>query len=50
VEIAKLVLEYVKALAWPLEEVIKAAEVLFRQYLAWLSWGFGDDWKPSNIG
>ncbi len=32
------------------EEVIKAAEVLFRQYLAWLSWGFGDDWKPSNIG
>jgi hypothetical protein len=31
------------------EEVIKAAEVLFREYLAWLSWGFDDDWKPSQI-
>jgi hypothetical protein len=30
------------------EEVIKAAEILFRQYLAWLSWGFGDDWTPSE--
>ncbi len=30
------------------EEVIKAAEVLFREYLAWLSWGFDDDWKPSQ--
>jgi len=29
------------------EEVIKAAEVLFEQYLAWLSWGFDDNWKPS---
>lgn len=28
------------------EEVIKAAEVLFKQYLAWLSWGFDDNWKP----
>jgi len=30
------------------EEVIEAAEVLFRQYLAWLSWGFNDNWKPSQ--
>jgi hypothetical protein len=30
------------------EEVIKAAEVLFQQYLAWLSWGFDDNWKPST--
>ena len=29
------------------QEVIKAAEVLFEQYLAWLSWGFDDNWKPS---
>lgn len=29
------------------EEVIKAAETLFTQYLAWLSWGFDDNWKPS---
>ena len=29
------------------EEVIKAAEVLFGQYLAWLSWGFDDRWKPA---
>lgn len=32
------------------EEVIKAAEVLFREYLAWLSWGFDDNWKPSDAG
>jgi len=31
------------------EDVIDAAEVLFRQYLAWLSWGFDDNWKPSSI-
>jgi hypothetical protein len=30
------------------EDVIKAAEVLFKQYLAWLSWGFDDDWKPTG--
>src|SRR5579863_7443515 len=30
------------------EEVIKAAEVLFGHYLAWLSWGFDDDWKPKQ--
>ena len=30
------------------EEVIKAAEVLFQQYLSWLSWGFDDNWKPST--
>ena len=29
------------------EDVIDAAEILFRQYLAWLSWGFDDNWKPS---
>jgi len=29
------------------EEVIKAAEVLFEQYLAWLSWGFDDNWNPT---
>jgi hypothetical protein len=28
------------------EEVIKAAEVLFGHYLAWLGWGFDDNWKP----
>ena len=31
------------------EDVIDAAEVLFRQYLAWLSWGFDDNWKPSGV-
>jgi hypothetical protein len=31
------------------EDVIDAAEILFRQYLAWLSWGFDDDWKPGSI-
>jgi len=30
------------------EEVIKAAEVLFEQYLAWLSWGFDDNWRPKQ--
>jgi len=29
------------------QEVIDAAEVLFHQYLDWLSWGFDDNWKPS---
>ncbi len=28
------------------EEVIEAAGVLARDYLAWLSWGFHDDWSP----
>lgn len=28
------------------QEVIDAAAVLARYYLSWLSWGFGDDWKP----
>jgi hypothetical protein len=28
------------------EEIIDAAEALVRDYLAWLSWGFGGDWKP----
>jgi hypothetical protein len=30
------------------EEVIEAAEVLFGHYLSWLSWGFDDNWKPSE--
>ena len=29
------------------EDVISAVEVLFRDYLAWLSWGFEDSWKPN---
>jgi len=29
-------------------EVIGAAGVLARDYLAWLSWGFDDDWKPGS--
>jgi hypothetical protein len=29
-------------------EVIGAAGVLARDYLAWLSWGFDDNWKPSS--
>jgi len=28
------------------EEVIDLATVLAEQYLAWLSWGFPDNWKP----
>jgi hypothetical protein len=28
------------------EDVIDGAEVLFRSYLEWLSWGFDDNWKP----
>ena len=28
-------------------QVIEAAEILFEQYLAWLSWGFDDNWKPA---
>ncbi len=27
------------------EEVIETAKVLVNDYLAWLSWGFGGDWK-----
>lgn len=30
------------------EEIIDAAEALVRDYLAWLSWGFGGDWKPTK--
>lgn len=29
-------------------EVIGAAGVLARDYLAWLGWGFGDNWRPSQ--
>jgi hypothetical protein len=28
------------------DDVIGSAEVLADQYLAWLSWGFGDGWTP----
>jgi hypothetical protein len=28
------------------EAVIDAAKVLAKDYLAWLSWGFDDDWTP----
>jgi hypothetical protein len=29
-------------------DVIGAASVLAWDYLAWLSWGFDDNWKPSS--
>jgi hypothetical protein len=29
-------------------DVIGAAGVLARDYLAWLSWGFDDNWKASS--
>lgn len=33
------------------EAVIDSAEILARQYLDWLSWGFPDGWKPAaNAG
>ena len=28
--------------------VIDIATVLTQQYLAWLSWGFDDDWTPED--
>lgn len=59
-EIAKLVLEYVKTLIWPsiilaivtrdeAEQIISIAGLLVDQYVAWLSWGFDDGWKPKTI-
>ncbi len=30
------------------EKVIDIAEVLSDQYLAWLSWGFDDNWQPNS--
>jgi hypothetical protein len=30
--------------------VIQSAEVLADQYLAWLSWGFDDGWRPQGGG
>jgi hypothetical protein len=30
------------------EAVIDSAKVLGEQYLAWLSWGFSDGWKPAG--
>jgi hypothetical protein len=32
------------------EEIIDAAKALVDDYLAWLSWGFGGDWKPPHKG
>ena len=29
-------------------QIIDAAEVLAEQYISWLSWGFNDDWQPSE--
>jgi hypothetical protein len=29
------------------ESIIKSAGVLSKDYLAWLSWGFGDGWAPA---
>jgi hypothetical protein len=30
-------------------DVIDAAEVLAKDFLAWLSWGFDDNWKPAAV-
>ena len=30
------------------DDVISAVDVLARDYLSWLSWGFDDNWKPSQ--
>ena len=30
--------------------VIETADVLARDFLAWLGWGFGDNWKPKGAG
>ena len=32
------------------ESIIKSASVLSKDYLAWLSWGFGDGWTPRDHG
>lgn len=32
------------------EAVIDVARVLAQDYLAWLSWGFDDGWKPQDTG
>jgi hypothetical protein len=32
------------------DEVIDLASILAEQYLAWLSWGFQDNWKPKALG
>ena len=28
--------------------ILELADVLGKQYIRWLSWGFGDNWKPKN--
>ena len=32
------------------DSIIDSAKVLANDYLAWLSWGFGDGWSPANRG
>ncbi len=32
------------------QEVIDAAAVIARDFLAWLSWGFDDNWRPKSLG
>jgi hypothetical protein len=32
------------------EAILDVAETLAQQYLDWLSWGFDDEWKPSETG
>ena len=29
-------------------QIINAASILAEQYIAWLSWGFNDGWRPEN--
>lgn len=31
------------------EDIIEAAGTIFRDYLAWLGWGFVDNWKPRGV-
>lgn len=37
-----------KVTASQAEEILDIAAVLRDQYIAWLSWGFPDDWKPTG--
>jgi hypothetical protein len=30
------------------DEILKLADVLAKQYISWLSWGFRDKWKPAQ--
>jgi hypothetical protein len=46
-DVAKLILEFVKALAWPVTAFVLALLFRVSTVLAWLSWGFDDNWKPT---